>query len=82
MSKDIQKLHLCFFGCSLSCCSETLAIYFLRILGKAHIGIQINFVDIAPFVASTRPVYDRFIGNLIPQQAFDDVMRFLNNVRN
>ena len=56
--------------------SATLLDYF------QDIGIQINFVDIAPFVAATRPVYDRFIGNLIPQQAFDDVMRFLNNVRN
>ena len=39
--------------------------------------INVNFVEKAPFMAATRPIYDRYIGNLIPQSAYDAVRRVL-----
>ena len=41
-------------------------------------GMKVNVVNIGPFVEATKPVYDKYIGNLIPQKAYDAVKRILN----
>ena len=41
-------------------------------------GMKVNVINVAPFVAATKPVYDKYIGNMIPQKAYDAVKRILN----
>jgi len=41
-------------------------------------GMKINIVDKAPFVAATKPVYDKYIGNLVSQESYDAIKKFLN----
>jgi len=55
-------------------------VYYLDKL--IEFGMEINEVDVAPFVAATRPVHDMFVGDLVAQEKYDAVIALLEDFRN